>query len=73
MHWAVMTVGSLCFVAGGAFIVATGDNAIAGWGSIVFFGGCALVGAVQLLDRRPRLVIDDRGVLDRTLKIGVIE
>ena len=31
-----------------------------------------MVFAMQLVDRRPRIVIDDNGVLDRTLKVGII-
>jgi len=38
----------------------------------IFFGGCALAFIRELLDARPRIVIDDAGVFDRTLKVGII-
>jgi hypothetical protein len=73
LRWVLMLIGALGFVAGGVFILKIGDNGLAAWGGIVFFGACALMAIVQILDRRPRLVIDERGILDRTLKVGVIE
>ena len=72
-HWVVMLIGSMTFVAAGVLVLAMGANPLAAWSAIVFFGGCALVGTWQILDSRPRLVIGERGVFDRTLKIGVIE
>ena len=48
-------------------------GAIVGWANIVFFGGAALLFARELVDPRPRLVIDDRGIFDRTLWVGVID
>ncbi|MCB1100033.1 MAG: PH domain-containing protein [Verrucomicrobiae bacterium] len=45
---------------------------MAGWLSIIFFGGCALVAIAQIIDSRPRLIIDDEGILDRTLRVGRI-
>ena len=68
-----MLIGSMTFVAAGVLVLAMGANPLAASSAIVFFGGCALVGAWQLLASRPRLVIGERGVFDRTLKIGVIE
>ncbi|GGA37572.1 hypothetical protein GCM10010981_28410 [Dyella nitratireducens] len=40
--------------------------------SILFFGAGIPLFLWQLLDARPRLVIDDQGVFDRTLGVGVI-
>jgi hypothetical protein len=78
----LMLLASLAFVAGGIFILvaARADErprrgvpaAVAGWGAIVFFGGCAMVGVWQLVDSRPRLVIDEQGITDRTLRCGRI-
>ncbi|WP_152670134.1 STM3941 family protein [Lysobacter capsici] len=70
----LMLIGALAFVVAGVFIVRQepGANALVGWSSILFFGGCALVFVRQLLDSRPRIVLDQRGVFDRTLGIGVI-
>src|SRR5262249_16643552 len=42
------------------------------WATIIFFGACALVFIWQLIDTRPRLVIDDKGVYFRPLKMGVL-
>src|SRR5690349_10545595 len=65
---------SVGFVLAGVLILLSGraGGGIIGAMSILFFGGCALVLGRQLFDARPRLVIDDAGVLDRTLKVGVI-
>ena len=54
-------------------MVASGEAVLAGWANIVFFGGCTLVFAYNVFDRRPRIIIDDDGILDRTLKVGLIE
>ena len=62
---------ALGFVAVGVFILH--ENPIVGWITMVFFGACALMGVRQLFDSRLRLVIDDSGVWDRTLEVGVIE
>lgn len=77
----VLLLGSLAFVAGGIFILAMPISKresrtrqrLVGWSSIIFFGGCALVGAWQIIDSRPRLIIiNDEGILDRTLGVGPI-
>jgi len=71
--WVAFLIGAVCFVAGGVLIVAHGVGALVGWMNILFFGGCALIFAFNVFDRRPRIVIDDDGILDRTLKVGLIE
>ncbi len=43
-----------------------------GWGCLIFFGACVSSFARQLFDSRPRLVLNDEGVFDRTLGVGVI-
>jgi len=48
------------------------SGTMAGWLNIIFFGGCALVAVWQIIDTRPRLIIDDEGILDRTLGVGCI-
>jgi hypothetical protein len=70
----LLLVCAVGFVAVGAFIVrhARAGDEWKGWLSIVFFGACIPLFAWQLVDARPRLVIDDHGVLDRTLGVGVI-
>ncbi len=47
-------------------------SVLVGASLVLFFGGCAVVFAFQLRDTRPRIIIDDRGVFDRTLRVGVI-
>jgi hypothetical protein len=74
LKYALLLLAALGFVAGGVFIVLHGKpgDAWVGWMSILFFGaGIPLFGR-QLLDARPRLVIDEHGILDRTLGVGVI-
>ncbi len=73
-RYAILLLCSLGFVAGGAFIVAHAkpvDRWI-GWMNIVFFGAGIPLFIRQFVDARPRLVIDDRGIFDRTLGLGVI-
>ena len=72
-RWIFLLVVALCFVAAGVFMLLSGGEPLVGWTGILFFGGCALVFVRQLLDERPRIVIDDRGILDRTLRVGVVE
>jgi hypothetical protein len=72
---ALLLLVALAFVFGGVFILLVGHDlraTLTGWSSIVFFGACAAVFVVQLLDARPRVVIDDAGVFDRSLRVGVI-
>lgn len=73
-YYIVMLLGSLGFVAVGIFLVTRPgiQNQLAGWPSILFFGFGSLIFIRELADARPRLVIDDRGVFDRTLGIGMI-
>src|SRR5438093_3122987 len=71
-----LALAGACFVAGGVFLLAldkSPEGTLVGWKSIVFFGGCTLVFLWQLFDTRPRLIIDDRGVWDQALKVGVVE
>jgi hypothetical protein len=74
----VTLVGSLLFVAAGTCVLRLGEgmdlyvDPRVAWGTIVFFGGIGLLFLRPALDSRPRLVIDDSGVLDRTLKLGLI-
>jgi hypothetical protein len=72
-HFKRHLISALCFVAAGVFILVMGEEPLTGWWSIVFFGGCALVFARELADARPRIIIDERGITDRTLNMGVIE
>ncbi len=62
--------GSLGVVAAGVWMIADGEAF--GWVAVAFFGGGALISIWQIFDRRPRLLIDDEGIYDRTLGVGVI-
>ena len=70
----LLLVTAIGFVLAGAFIVAhnAGMDAWAGWICILFFGAGIPMFLWQLVDARPRLIIDDRGVFDRMLGVGVI-
>jgi hypothetical protein len=63
----LMTIG---IVAGSAWLVSRGDRV--GWLGLICFGPGIPLFIRQLLDTRPRLVIDESGVLDRTLGVGRI-
>lgn len=65
---------SLGFVALGVLLLRKGQPAAfwAGWANIVFFGAGAVLFVRQIIDARPRVVIDAFGVFDRTLGVGVI-
>jgi hypothetical protein len=81
-RYALLLAAALAFVVVAALILSPGTRPAAslgtpletfvGWAGIAFFGACALVLARQLSDPRPRIVIDDAGVFDRTLGVGVI-
>lgn len=64
------------FVAIGIFILSIENDLksiIIGWSCIVFFGFGVLTFLWQIFDTRPRVVIDQIGVFDRTLGVGIIE
>jgi hypothetical protein len=70
-HFLLLMLLSLAFVLAGVLMVWR-DNLLAGWCAIVFFGACSIVGVWQFIDGRPRLVIDAKGIFDRTLGVGTI-
>lgn len=45
---------------------------VVGFGGLVFFGGIAVFAAWQVLRRKPRIVLNDEGINDSNLKMGVI-
>lgn len=65
---------ALGFVVAGVFLVARGKSAEVwvGWMCIAFFGAGIPLFARQLFDGRPRVILDDVGVFDRTLGVGTI-
>jgi hypothetical protein len=62
------------FTASGIVMIVTakGSDQAAGWACTLFFGAGIPLFIKQLVDTRARLVIDNAGVFDRTLGIGVI-
>ena len=73
-QWAVVLAGSLAMSATGARwgLFDPGREPYVGLGGMLFFGCVALVAFIRLIDSAPRVVIDRRGVYDRTLGLGVI-
>jgi hypothetical protein len=65
-----LLIGSIGFVAAGIWIVVKGNSF--GWVPILFFGSGIPIFVWQIVDARPRLIIDKHGVLDRTLGVGRI-
>jgi len=70
--YVVLLICGWAFVAAGVFILWVGGPRWVGWMNIIFFGAGSLVFLWQIFDSRPRLIIDERGILDRTLGVGVI-
>ncbi|HEX8431640.1 MAG TPA: STM3941 family protein, partial [Longimicrobium sp.] len=71
----IMAVAAVmvCIAVGGVVSVVVGGSTLVGWLAIIFPGAAAGFLAHQLRDKTPRLVIVDRGVFDRALRMGVIE
>lgn len=72
-RWTLLFVAALGFVAAAILLLVIHQSPVVAWLNIAFFGACATFFALQVVDRRPRLVIDDQGILDRTLKVGLID
>ncbi len=74
----LMLIGALAFVATGLWFVIAPPKienvywgnptkiAIAGYGSIIFFGLCAFVFIRKLPDNKPGLIIDSTGLIDNS-------
>jgi hypothetical protein len=72
----LLLLGCGVFVAMGIFIVLKDHSSKAqmvGWANILFFGLGMVVACFALADTRPRITIDEHGITDRTLKVGLIE
>jgi len=65
-----LLIASVGFVATGIWLVSHGQSF--GWVVILFFGSGLPIFLRNLIDSRPRLVIDADGVTDRTLGVGRI-
>lgn len=75
-RYALLLVVCVGFVICGITMItqdpSTNTQAI-GWLNIVFFGLGIIIAIRQLLDNKPRIIIDTHGIHDRTLKVGLIE
>ncbi len=63
---------SIGFVLGGLFMLHTGGNPAVAWMSIIFFGSGIPLFIFQMLDTRPKLVINDMGITDRRNRAGTV-
>ena len=73
--WLVRAAGAAVFAVVCALWLRAGLGTVAGWAGLIgliFFGVGFIVGIVQGLRRGPRLTLDDQGVHDRTLGVGII-
>src|SRR5689334_5031924 len=74
--WLSRAVGGLLMAAVSAVMAREGAGTVVGWvgiAGVIFFGAATVVGIVQGTRRGPRLTIDEQGIHDRTLGVGVIE
>jgi hypothetical protein len=68
-------IGAIVFALSGPLIILIQPsirNTLVGIACAGFFGGGAVVLARQLYDARPRLVVNDEGIFDSVLCVGVI-
>lgn len=71
----LVLLAAIGFVVAGLFIVmnsrSSGDRVI-GWMSIIFFGSGIPLFIRKVSESKPRLMINDQGIFDRTLGVGTI-
>lgn len=70
---ALLLTASMGLAAGGGLMAAAARSSaesLIGWGAAAFFGAGVPLFAWQLLDARPRLILDERGIFDRTNGMG---
>lgn len=71
-QWVIVAAVGCSLAALGIVLILATRQVVVGWVALVICGAGGLFAAWQFYDMRPRVVIDDRGVLDRTFGIGVI-
>ena len=76
-RWKYVLLLLVClgFVAGGVLMLMMDKQPktiVGGWGCIVFFGAGVPIAVWQIFDSRPRLMIDEHGINDRTMGVGLI-
>ncbi len=75
----LLVLGSLLFVALGFFLLMIPEeeygpslfSKVAAYSCIVLFGLCAIVGVMKLFDKKPGLVINDKGIFDNSSGVSV--
>jgi len=74
VKYILLLLVAIGFVILGIFILVEGKagDAWIGWMSIAFFGLGIPLFVRQLFDARPRVVLDETGIFDRTLGVGKI-
>jgi len=79
-RWKYVGLAAMCVpfvVIGGLMLMfpRSGEwkETLAGWSGVIFFGFGLIIFLRQIFDLRPRIVVDEKGIFDRTLSVGVIE
>lgn len=72
VEFVVYEIGCAGFVAVGVMMMLTENQPWLGLLATIFFGAGALLLSWQIIDRRPRLIIDSDGVFDRMTGLGRI-
>ncbi len=72
LKYVLFLLMSVAFVAIGAFMVLDGEKVLIGWlcGGLFFLA--IPIFLWQIFDSRPRLILDENGVIDRRLGVGKI-
>lgn len=71
-HWASIAVIALACAALGVVGVIITRHSVVAWLMTIAGGAAGSIAAWEFHDQRPRVVIDDHGVLDRALAVGTI-
>ncbi len=78
--WKYVGLAAICaafVVIGGLMLLfpRTGEwrETIIGWSGVILFGFGLFIFLRQIFDSRPRIIVDESGIFDRTLSVGVIE
>ncbi|HEX6534835.1 MAG TPA: STM3941 family protein [Gemmatimonadaceae bacterium] len=69
----LLLAGGIALAAVGVLLAATRVSVVLGTLTLVVGGAVAALFAAQALDRRPRVIINDSGIYDRTMKVGRID
>ena len=71
-HWGIAAVVATVLTALGGSLIGARFYPVVGWIIAIISGSAAAFAAWQFYDARPRVVINDHGVLDRAFAIGII-